>query len=67
MRNIPQSELVQSRRHPIDGGELRFMARSGGYCMVRRPRCIPFVMPEKKWYNLQRFETAASEKGKSRA
>jgi hypothetical protein len=33
-------------------GVLRFMARSGGYVMVRRPRCAPFVLTEKEWAKL---------------
>ena len=30
-------------------GEIRLMATSGGYVMVRRPGCIPFVLSLKEW------------------
>lgn len=30
-------------------GEIRFMAEASGYVMVRRPRCIPFVLTRKEW------------------
>lgn len=33
-------------------GVIRYMVRSGGYVMVRRPRCTPFVMSEKDWRKL---------------
>jgi len=33
-------------------GQIRLMARSGGYCMVRRPRAMPFVLSEKEWQRL---------------
>lgn len=35
---------------------IRFMARSGGYVMVRRPRCVPFCLTEKQWAKLPFFE-----------
>jgi hypothetical protein len=34
---------------------IRLMARSGGYVMVRKPRCTPFVLSEKDWGKLPRF------------
>jgi len=46
------------RCHESDGGKIRFMTRSGGYVMARRPRCTPFVMDEKKWLNLPLFVEA---------
>lgn len=33
-------------------GPIRYMVRSGGYVMVRRPRCVPFVLSEKDWRKL---------------
>lgn len=33
-------------------GKIRFMTRSGGYVMCRRPRAIPFVLSEKQWMKL---------------
>lgn len=44
------------RRLDPEGGRLRFMARSGGYVMVRRPRCHPFVLTEKEWGALPLYE-----------
>lgn len=37
-------------------GRIRFMVRSGGYVMVRRPHFMPFVLPERKWMNLPAFD-----------
>jgi hypothetical protein len=36
-----------------DNGEIRYMCRSGGYVMVRRPRAMPFVLSEKEWARLK--------------
>ena len=33
-------------------GPIKYMTRSGGYVMVRRPRCAPFVLSEKDWRRL---------------
>lgn len=30
-------------------GKLIFMVASGGYVMVKRPRCVPFVLTLKEW------------------
>jgi hypothetical protein len=49
------------RKHPSDGGIVRVMARSGGYVMVRRPRCIPFVLSEKQWMKLELFDAQSGE------
>ncbi len=38
-----------------DGGRVRLMARSGGYVMVRRPRCMPFVLTENEWAKMPLF------------
>lgn len=51
------------RAHPSDGGKVRFMTRSGGYVMARRPRCVPFVMSEKEWNRLPAFEEATPSDG----
>ena len=37
---------------PYLGDRIRLMGRSGGYVMVRRPRCFPFVLSEKEWAKL---------------
>jgi hypothetical protein len=42
------------QRHMPDGykgsgGPVKFMAAVDGYAMVRRPRCIPFVVPVSDW------------------
>ncbi len=42
-------------------GKIVFMARSCGYVMARRPRCIPFVLSEKEWRKLPKdAESGAS-------
>ncbi len=33
-------------------GKIVAMVRSGGYVMVKRPRCMPFVMAEGDWVKL---------------
>lgn len=38
-----------------DGGKVRLLARSGGYVMVRRQRCMPFVLTEKQWAAMPLF------------
>lgn len=43
------------RAHPSDGGKVRYMTRSGGYVMCRRPRLAPFVVTEKEWRNMPPF------------
>lgn len=44
-------------------GKLVAMVRSGGYVMVKRPRCRPFVMTDKDWVKLPKIaeEGAAFE------
>lgn len=34
---------------PFIADRLRYMTRSGGYVMVRKPRAMPFVVSEKEW------------------
>jgi hypothetical protein len=43
---------IDPRARQDDIGPIRFMVRSGGYVMCRRPRCIPFVLSEKEWSKL---------------
>lgn len=31
------------------GGVARFMVAADGYAMVRRPGCMPFVVPIEEW------------------
>jgi hypothetical protein len=49
-----------------DGGRVRLMARSGGYVMVRRPRCSPFVLSEKEWAQMPTFDAANPNQGGGR-
>lgn len=46
-------------------GRLTFMVRSGGYVMVKRPRCAPFVMTEKEWRKLPKLASEEREHGES--
>lgn len=41
-----------------DYGRVRFMARSGGYVMCRRPRAMPFVLTEKEWAKMPLYDEA---------
>lgn len=49
----------RDRCHPTSTDDrenrVRLMARSGGYVMVRKPRCMPFVLTEKDWAKLPLF------------
>jgi hypothetical protein len=47
-------------------GKVMFMVRSGGYVMVKRPRCAPFVLTEKEWRKLPKVETDAPGHGDNR-
>lgn len=48
----------------VEGGpiRIRYMARSGGYVMVRKPRAVPFVLSEKEWARLPLFEPDNAKK-----
>lgn len=43
-----------------ENGVIRFMCRSGGYVMCRRPRAIPFVLTEKQWMRLEKTQPTAA-------
>ncbi|UVS93517.1 hypothetical protein [Burkholderia glumae] len=46
-------------------GKIVFMVRSGGYVMCKRPRCIPFVLTEKRWNALPLYKARTNtEDGK---
>ena len=45
-------EKVDHRPAYDKHGLIRFMCESGGYVMVRRPRCMPFVLTLKEWAKL---------------
>lgn len=38
------------------GGEARFMAGADNWVMARRPRCIPFTMPQNEWLALPKVQ-----------
>lgn len=39
--------MPEGRNGP--GGPVTYMAAADGYAMVRRPGCMPFVVPIKDW------------------
>ncbi len=51
-----EPQCVQDYHTPRydEHGKITPLVRSGGYMMVRRPRCMPFVMTEKDWRKLSR-------------
>lgn len=49
------------KMRPGGDGPVRFMTRSGGYVMARRPGCVPFVLSEKEWMALPDWLHAATE------
>ena len=44
--------IIDTARRYDQYGEIRYMTRSGGYVMCRRPRCRPFALTEKEWNKL---------------
>jgi hypothetical protein len=44
IEKVPAQRGWVNRIHDM---EVRVMARADGYAMVRLPRCMPFVVPEK--------------------
>lgn len=54
--HAPTCAISADRAHPSDGGRVVLMARSGGYVMVRRPRCAPFVLREAEWAKLPKWQ-----------
>ncbi|WP_291773787.1 hypothetical protein [Luteibacter sp.] len=45
-------EQVDKRPAFDDYGEIRHMVTSGGYVMVRRPKCRPFALTLEEWARL---------------
>lgn len=43
------------RMHPNGDGPIVLMAIADRWVMVRRPGCIPFVMPLEKWNECPNF------------
>lgn len=54
--SVPFHRFPHVKKHPENGGKVVLMARSGGFVMVRRPRCVPFVVHEKEWLRWDSFE-----------
>jgi hypothetical protein len=53
-RSLKQRHMKKTTERRFDcHGEIRLMARADGHVMVRRPRCMPFVLTEKQWHNLR--------------
>lgn len=55
--------IIDTTRRYDQYGEIRYMTRSGGYVMCRRPRCMPFVLSEKDWNKLPTQSSVASKEG----
>lgn len=54
---MKQFERVDPRPAFDAIGEIRYMTQSGGYVMVRRPRCKPFILTLKDWAKLPKEPT----------
>lgn len=65
VKNLGHHEFPRGpKARTDDGGKITLMARSGGYVMVRRPRCFPYVMGERAWVRLADWApTAAANEG----
>lgn len=51
-------ERVDTRPAYDKLGKIQHMVTSGGYVMVRRPRCMPFVLTLKEWARLPKEPAA---------
>lgn len=49
---------AEYRCHPGGYGKIKLMAVADGYCMVRKPGCLPYVMSVKEWQRLPAFDPA---------
>ena len=60
---MKQFERVDTAPAYDDYGKIIHMVTSGGYVMVKRPRCTPFVLTLKEWARLgkQPFVQAAKK------
>ncbi len=56
--NFNPADRIDLKPH-CAGDRIRLMARSGGYVMVRKPRCMPFVLSEKEWAKLPLYTDLA--------
>lgn len=45
-------------------GPVRMMVQEGGYYMVRRPGCTPFVLSKKEWAALHLYPPPAREEAR---
>lgn len=53
-------ERVDTRPAYDQYGKLLHMVTSGGYVMVKRPRCAPIVLSLKEWAKLPKESSNAS-------
>jgi len=54
---MKQFERVDTRPAYDALGKIIHMVTSGGYVMVKRPRCVPFVLTLKEWAELPKEPT----------
>ena len=52
MEEAVRSFIIDTRDAYDRHGVIKYMTRSGGYVMARRPRAMPFVLSEKDWRKL---------------
>jgi hypothetical protein len=51
-------ERVDTRPGYDDHGKIVHMVTSGGYVMVKRPRCMPFILTLKEWAKIPKQPTS---------
>lgn len=52
MTDFDPRDRYDNRPMTMVQNRVRFMVRSGGYVMVRKPGAMPFVVSEKDWAKL---------------
>lgn len=58
-------ERVDTRPAYDEHGKIMHMVTSGGYVMVKRPRCTPVVLSLKQWAKLSKEPVTAIDTGEA--
>ena len=58
---MKQFERVDTSPGYDEHGKIVHMVTSGGYVMVKRPRCAPFVLSLKQWAKIPKQDRRTSE------
>lgn len=59
---MKQFERVDTSLGYDEHGKIIHMVTSGGYVMVKRPRCTPFVLSLKQWAKIPKQDRRTPER-----